>query len=65
MGRVRGSFPPGVLRADFLNPPGKHLAPMTSSAGTKLDWYAGFLSGRGSPFCTFGHSADLLALPLH
>lgn len=54
--------------AIFMNPPGSHIAPYSGpvpSSAVVLNWYAGFTSGKGKAFCTFGYSPYLPPLPTH
>jgi hypothetical protein len=77
IGQVRVTAGPGVARVNlgqdpiwavFVNPKGQHIAPSSGrSTGRSrvLNWYAGFVTTRKQPFCSFGYSSALPRLPTH
>lgn len=81
VGLVKGSISKHPLFAVFVNPPGSHEPASgqgsisTQSGGGIVNpppqsvapnnWYAGFVTAGGEPFCTFGHSELLPVLPTH
>lgn len=68
VGLVRSTLAKQPIFAVFMNPPGQHTAPSAeplSPSHPRLNWYAAFVSSPKQPFCTFGHSPSLPALPVH
>lgn len=68
VGTVRTNISKRAILAVFTNPPGQHLPISTGSLAPeahRLNWYAIFVTSLTQPFCTFGYSPRLPALPIH